>query len=92
MTIFRRGIIRLGRHGQCLEPESISSQSARSRCKRWDKKKIQISHKSDGLAWACREGLTTSVILDNGTLNHEKYIEYVLPVALKYGNEMMGSD
>ena len=46
------------------------------------------------MAWlgACRKGLTTSVILDNGTLNHEKYIEYVLPVALKSGDEMMGSD
>ena len=46
------------------------------------------------MAWprACYEDLTTPVILDNGTLDHEKYIEYVLPVVLKCGNETMGSD
>ena len=41
---------------------------------------------------ACREGLTTPVIFDNGTLNHEKYIDFVLPVAVKSGTEIMGSN
>ncbi|CAF2188881.1 unnamed protein product [Rotaria magnacalcarata] len=40
----------------------------------------------------CRNGLTKSGILDNGTVNHEKYIEQVLPVALKCAYEMTGSD
>ena len=57
---------------------------------------IKNKHKFPTKVMVClgafREGLTTPVILDNGTLNREKYIEYVLLVVLKCGNEMMGSD
>ena len=38
-----------------------------------------------------REGFRKPVILDNGTVNHEKDIDEVLPVVLKHGNKMMGS-
>lgn len=41
---------------------------------------------------ACSEGLTTPVILDNGTTDAERYINEVLPVALKCGNEMLGKN
>jgi hypothetical protein len=30
--------------------------------------------------------------LDEGTVDHAVYIEKVLPVALKYGNQVFGSD
>ena len=40
----------------------------------------------------CSAGLTKLVILDKGTVNHERYIRKVLPIALKCGNEMMGND
>ena len=41
---------------------------------------------------ACSKGLTPLVILDEGTVDHTVYIEEVLPVALKYGNQFFGSD
>ena len=41
---------------------------------------------------ACSKGLTPLVILDEGTVDHTVYIENVLPVALKYGNQFFGSD
>ncbi|CAF1073942.1 unnamed protein product [Rotaria magnacalcarata] len=41
---------------------------------------------------ACSKGLTPLVILDEGTVDHTVYIEKVLPVALKYGNQFFGSD
>ena len=41
---------------------------------------------------ACSKGITPLVILNEGTGNHAVYIEKVLPVALKYGNEVLGSD
>ena len=40
----------------------------------------------------CSAGLTKIVILDKGTVNHERYIREVLLIALKCGNEMMGND
>lgn len=40
----------------------------------------------------CVEGLTTLVILDKGTLNHEIYIKKVLPVAKRCGNKMLGDN
>jgi transposase len=39
---------------------------------------------------ACSEGLTPLIILDNGTVYHERYIKEVLPVALKYGRNIFG--
>lgn len=41
---------------------------------------------------ACSKGLTPLVILDEGTVNHQRYIDEVLPVALKYGNSVFGDD
>ena len=41
---------------------------------------------------ACSNGVTPLVILDEGTVNHTVYMEKVLPVALKYGNQVFGGD
>ncbi|CAF1131772.1 unnamed protein product [Rotaria magnacalcarata] len=41
---------------------------------------------------ACSKGVTPLVILDEGTVDHAVYIEKVLLVALKYGNQVFGSD
>ena len=32
------------------------------------------------------------MIFENDTLDHNRYIRKVLPVALKYGNDMFGDD
>ena len=36
---------------------------------------------------ACSKGLTSLIILDKGTVDHRRYIDQVLSVALKYGNK-----
>ena len=36
---------------------------------------------------ACSKGLTTLIILDERPMDHRRYIDEILPVALKYGNE-----
>ena len=41
---------------------------------------------------ACSAGLTPLVILDKISVNHEVYIKEVLPVALKFGNKMLGNN
>ena len=41
---------------------------------------------------ACSNGLTLLVIFNEGTVDHAVYIEKVLPIALKYGNEVLDSD
>jgi hypothetical protein len=41
---------------------------------------------------ACSKGVTPLVILDEGTVDHARYIKEVLPVALKYGNKIFGND
>ena len=41
---------------------------------------------------ACSKGITPLVILNEGTVDHAAYIEKVLPAALKYGNQVLGSD
>ena len=40
----------------------------------------------------CAKGFTVPVILEDGTMNAERYIDEILPIALKYGNKMLGSD
>ena len=40
----------------------------------------------------CASGLTTLVILKKETINHEYYINKILPIALKCGNDMMGDN
>ena len=41
---------------------------------------------------ACSKRITPSVILDDGTVDHDYFIKKVLPVALKYGNKIFGDD
>ncbi len=41
---------------------------------------------------ACSKGVTPLVILDEGTVDYAVDIEKVLPVVLKYGNQVFGSD
>ena len=41
---------------------------------------------------ACSKDITPLVIINEGIVDHAVYIEKVLPVALKYGNEILGSD
>ncbi|CAF2134317.1 unnamed protein product [Rotaria magnacalcarata] len=38
----------------------------------------------------CSRGVTLLVILDEGTVNHQRYIDEVLPVAWEYANKMFG--
>ena len=41
---------------------------------------------------ACSKGLLPLVIFENGTVDHHRYINEVLPVALKYGNSIFRND
>ena len=41
---------------------------------------------------ACSKELTPLIILDEGTMDHRRYIDEILPVALKYGNESFGDN
>ena len=56
------------------------------------KQKRKFSSKTMVCLGACSKGVTPLVILDEGTVDHTIYIEKVLPVALKYGNEVFCSD
>ncbi|CAF1226898.1 unnamed protein product [Rotaria magnacalcarata] len=56
------------------------------------KQKRKFSQKVMVSLGACSKGVTPLVILDEGTIDHAVYIEKVLPVALKYGNRVFGSD
>ena len=39
----------------------------------------------------CSKGVSPIVIFDEGTIDHARYIEEVLPVSLKYGNDILGT-
>ena len=41
---------------------------------------------------ACSKGIIPLVISNEGTVDHAVYIDKVLPVALKYENQVLGSD
>ena len=41
---------------------------------------------------ACSKGITPLVVFEKGTLDHDRYIKEVLPMALKYGNKVFGND
>ncbi|CAF4052985.1 unnamed protein product [Rotaria magnacalcarata] len=41
---------------------------------------------------ACSKGVSPLVIFENETVDHERYIQEVLPVALKFGNNMFGDN
>ena len=36
------------------------------------------------------EGVTRPVIIEQGTINHQQYIQKILPLALKDGQRLMG--
>ena len=38
----------------------------------------------------CAHGFAMPVILEDGTMNADRYVEKVLPLAVKYGNKMLG--
>ena len=40
----------------------------------------------------CAKGVTPLMILDERTVFYTIYTEKVLPIALKYGNQVFGSD
>ena len=40
----------------------------------------------------CSKGVSPLVIFENGTVDHDRYIKEVLPIALKLGNDMFGND
>ena len=40
----------------------------------------------------CSKGVSLLVIFESDTLDHHRYIKEVLPVALKYDNDMFGDD
>ena len=56
--------------------------------------KQRRKHPRKVMVWlgACSKGISPLIILNEGTIDHAVYIEKVLSVALKYGNEVLGSD
>ncbi len=40
----------------------------------------------------CAQRLTVPVILEDGTMDAERYINEALPIALKSGNKMLGNN
>ena len=40
----------------------------------------------------CSKGVSPLVIFESDTLDHDRCIKEVLPVAIKYGNDMFGND
>ena len=56
--------------------------------------KQKRKHPQKVMVWlgACFRGITPLVIFNEGTVDHAVYIEKVLPVGLKYGNEVLSSD
>ncbi|CAF2102922.1 unnamed protein product, partial [Rotaria magnacalcarata] len=54
--------------------------------------KIRQKFPEKVMVWlgACSKGVTPLVILGQGTVDHVEYIEKVLPIALKYGNDAFG--
>ena len=39
---------------------------------------------------ACYEGVTRPVIIETCTINHQRYIQKILPLALQDGRKLMG--
>lgn len=40
----------------------------------------------------CYSGVTRSVIIENGTINHRRDIDEILPIALKDGKKLMDEE
>ena len=53
-----------------------------------------VNQRRKVMVWlsACSKGTTSLVIFNEDTVDHAVYMEKVLPVALKYGNEVFGGD
>ena len=51
-------------------------------------------HPEKVMVWLdiCSKGITPLVTFNEGTVDHAIYIEKALPVALKYWNQVLGSD
>ena len=56
------------------------------------RQKRQFSEKVMVWLGVCSKGVSPLVISGTKSMNHERYIKDVLPVALKYGNETFGND
>ncbi|CAF3861205.1 unnamed protein product, partial [Rotaria magnacalcarata] len=56
------------------------------------KRKRKFSSKVMVCLGACSAKLKSLVILDKTFVNHEVYIKDVLPIALKFGNKMLGDN
>ena len=54
----------------------------------------ESTHLHHVMVWlgVCSKGITPLVIFNEGTVDHTVYIEKVLPVGLKYWNQILGSD
>ena len=53
---------------------------------------LKFLHKIVVWLGACCKGLSPLVIFENGTVDHNRYNNKVLLVALKYGNSIFGND
>ena len=56
------------------------------------KQKRKFSQKLMIWLGVCSKGVRPLVILDKSTIDHDRYIKDVLPVAIKYGNKGFGDD
>ena len=56
------------------------------------KQKRKFSQKVMIWLGVCSKGVRPLIILDKGTIDHDRYIKKVLPVAIKYGNKIFDDD
>jgi len=56
------------------------------------KQRVQVHFALDFYCQRCGRGLTVPVILEDVTIDGERYIREVLPAALKCGNNMLGNN
>ena len=40
----------------------------------------------------CSKGVSSLALFESDTLDHDQYMREILPVALKYGNDMLGDN
>ena len=56
------------------------------------KQKRKFSQKVMIWLEACSKRVRPLVVLDKGTIDHDRYIKEVLPVTIKYGNKIFDND
>lgn len=56
------------------------------------RQKKTFAQRTMGWLAVCSKCVSPMVTFDKGTLNHDRYIKEVLPVALKYGNHVFRND